>query len=492
MIITMTNPAGGPQRAAPLFDRQDERRGIEAAIKSERPELRIVFGRRGAGKSYLFDRVLDRRRHFAHTFTERVVALQLVDLEKALNAFAPGAVTGHLTDFDSFLAALETLALRERGPLIVVLDEFPYLARAEKGVLTDLQRWFNRQRHNATRIKVFLLGSMVSWMEEQALSDSAALKSVRTGQLSVRALGYRHAAGFYPSWDATDRVRAYAIWGGLPGVLTEIDRARSLWANVRDTTLTIGAKLYDEPDWLKYTDLRGSATYTSIVRAIAMGARRPSEIGSTVFGRGASHPVIQPYLDRLIESQIIERRTPLLPIGERPKTSLYGVRDTFLVYWYRFVDPERAALDHGRRADVLAQIRKALDKYVSEDAYERISRDFIWEALIERRLPPRLAFDRVGSWWSGRAQQQDEADIVAYHRDALTLIGECKWTNAPATERDLHGLDRILRDFASELRPAPKVWRAIFARSGFSASLRELANDPARRILLFSPRDLYW
>lgn len=476
-----------------LFDREDERHDIDAAITSDRPELRIVFGRRGVGKSYLFERVLAARRHFAHTFTERVVALQLVDIEKALNTFAPGAVTGHLTNFDSFLDVLAALAERERpGPLVVVLDEFPYLGRAEKGVLTDLQRWFNVQKRKNTPIKIFLLGSMVSWMREQALSDTAALKSVRTGQLAVHPLGYRHAAGFYSRWNAVDRVRAFGVWGGLPGVLTEITSGRSLWTDLRDSTLTRGAKLYDEPDWLKYTDLRGNATYTSIVRAVAAGDRRVSDIANTVFGSGSSQREIQPYLDPLIAAQILERRTPLLAKGERPKTSLYFVRDPFLAYWYRFVDPDRAALDRGLRGPVLARIRRELDKYVSEDAFEQVSRAYLWDALAQRRLPPGLAFDRVGSWWSGRGEHQDQADVVAYDRAELAVVGECKWTAAPADERDLQGLNKLLRDYTSEMDPAKGVWRALFARSGFSRGLTDLAKDPSQRILLLSPDDLYW
>lgn len=494
MIIAMRKPAERrPSAKRQLFDRDDERRDIDEAITSGRPELRIVFGRRGVGKSYLFERVLAGRRHFAHTFTERVVALQLTDIEKALNAFAPGMVTGHLTNFDSFLDVLAALAERERpGPLVVVLDEFPYLGRAEKGVLTDLQRWFNVQKRKHTPIKIFLLGSMVSWMQEQALSDTAALKSVRTGQLAVHPLGYRHAAGFYVRWNAVDRVRAFGIWGGLPGVLTELKQGRSLWTNLRDSTLTRGAKLYDEPDWLKYTDLRGNATYSSIVRAVAAGDRRASDVANTVFGSGGSQREIQPYLDPLITAQILERRTPLLAKGERPKTSLYFVRDPFLAYWYRFVDPDRAALDRRLRGPVLARIHKGLDKYVSEDAFEQVSRAYLWDALAQRRLPRGLTFDRVGSWWSRRGEQQDQADVVAYGGAQLTLVGECKWTADPADERDLQSLDKLLRDFASEMDPAKSVWRALFSRSGFTRGLTDLAKDPSRRILLLSPDDLYW
>lgn len=476
-----------------FFDRDIELADIRAALKSPRSELRIVYGRRGAGKSTLFQHAFGSIDHFSYTCTPRVLALQLADIERAVNDFAPGTVIGGLRNFDDLLAALSRLATRDRRkPLVAIIDELPYLAREDPGVLGDLQRWSNEQRRARVKnIKLFLLGSMVSWMQEQALADTAALKSVRTGQLAVHALGYRHAAGFYRRWTATDKVRAFGIWGGLPGVLEELIRGTSLWSNVRAATLARGGKLYDEPDWLKYTDLRAEPLYTSLVRAVASGKRRPSDIAAQVLPSG-SQSQIQPYLDKLREARILERRAPLLAKGERPRSSLYFVSDQFLAYWYRFVDPEKSLLDRGLVTRPLARIKAGLDKYISEDTFESVSRAYLWEALAAGGLPRGLEFDRVGGWWSGTGQDPDEADVVAFAGKELVLIGECKWTNASADENDLHGLDRILRQFDGELSPSSTVWRAVFSRSGFSAGLERLAREKSQRLLLVSPSDLYW
>lgn len=485
----------GKSKTAPrFFDRGLELADIQTALKSARSELRIVYGRRGAGKSTLFDHAFGGTGHFSYTCAPRVLALQLADIERALNDFVPGTVVGGLRTFDDFLTAISGLATPDpRKPLIAVIDELPYLAREDPGVLGDLQRWFNAQRRAGVKnIKMFLLGSMVSWMQEQALSDTAALKSVRTGQLAVHPLNYRHAAGFYSRWAAIDKVRAFGIWGSLPGVLEELPRGTSsLWSSLKVATLTRGAKLYDEPNWLKYTDLRAEPLYTSLVRAVASGERRPSDIAARVLPSG-SQSQIQPYLEKLRDAQVLSRRAPLLAAGERPRSSLYYVDDQFLAYWYRFVDPEKSLLDRGLFARPLARIKAGLDKYISEDTFESVSRAYLWEALEARRLPRSLEFDRVGGWWSGSGQTDDEADVVAFAGKELTLIGECKWTNSVADENDLHGLDKIMRDFKGDLSPARSVWRALFSRSGFSAGLERLARDKRQRILLVSPADLYW
>ena len=81
---------------------------------------------------------------------------------------------------------------------------------------------------------------------------------------------------------------------------------------------------------------------------------------------------------------------------------------------------------------------------------------------------------------------------MAYAGRELALIGECKWTNTMANEGDLRGLDKILRDFGTELNPSRKVWRALFSRGGFSEGLKRSAATPTERILLVEPSDLYW
>jgi hypothetical protein len=71
------------------------------------------------------------------------------------------------------------------------------------------------------------------------------------------------------------------------------------------------------------------------------------------------------------------------------------------------------------------------------------------------------------------------------------MVGECKWSNSVADLRDLAGLSAALDRGRAELNPIDRPWRALFARRGFHAGLRGLAADPAERVLLFSPEDVY-
>lgn len=97
-------------------------------------------------------------------------------------------------------------------------------------------------------------------MEENTLSEHGALHNRRTGQILLEPLEYAGAAEFYPRYIPEGRVAAYAIWGGMPSYLAEIDPDAPLWENVRESILRPGARLADDAQWLRFTDLRSDAS----------------------------------------------------------------------------------------------------------------------------------------------------------------------------------------------------------------------------------------
>jgi AAA+ ATPase superfamily predicted ATPase len=302
---------------------------------------------------------------------------------------------------------------------------------------------------------------------------------------------YREAALFYPNYDPEDRIAAYAIWGGLPSYLEEIDPAAPLWQNVQDRILRPGVRLAEEPRWLRFSDLRSDALYASILRAIAEGNRRPGKIAQAVGRSRADDVSFQ--LERLCEMGLVQR---VVPISEahvgRSRQALYILADHYVAFWYRFVDRLRHLLAMRLYDQALATIQQDFEKYVSERAFEDACRQFMWEALADGRLPADLQFDNVDSWWIAREDVQDEVDVVAMIGGRTVLVGECKWSRQACDLRDLEGLSAALHKGHRDLRPIDRPWRALFSRSGFSEELRARATDPEERVLLFGPADMYW
>jgi hypothetical protein len=143
------------------------------------------------------------------------------------------------------------------------------------------------------------------------------------------------------------------------------------------------------------------------------------------------------------------------PVGAGPSTRLrrYRIRDPYLRFWFRFVEPQLANIARGRADLAVAGLRrgwpswrgKAIEPAVHEGLF-RMAPDL--ETLADVR--------QVGGWWN--RNNNPEVDIVAA-RDArgrdIAAVGTVKWReNRPITRSDvatLHTARTVIPGAASAL-----------------------------------------
>ncbi len=106
-----------------FYNRSSELRTIHNALRSDRAELVVMFGRRGVGKSELLVRAIPPR-GFYYQATAQLMQQQLVDLTQELNRVAGGrAIIGQLDSFSAVLAAVVALARRDKDdPFTLVVN----------------------------------------------------------------------------------------------------------------------------------------------------------------------------------------------------------------------------------------------------------------------------------------------------------------------------------------------------------------------------------
>ncbi len=401
---------------------------------------------------------------------------------------------------------------------------------------TILQKWWDTVHQSTPNLKVFLVGSHVSWMHEHTLDGHGPLQNRRTRQIDIAPLDCVHAADFYPHFSAVDKVRAFAIWGGLPRHLRDVDPSLDLWENVRQTLLDPDGRLFVEPDWLRFTDLRADRVYTSLVRVIAMGQHTPGDIAKAVGRNSATdisaqlgawfrnmatvqawlkrHPhrngalifdvrranchhiprrkMNHAQLGRLVDIGVVARVNALTSRSDTRSPAHYYISDPFLAFWYRFIDSYRNMIRRGQADAALSRIQQEIDLFISQYVFEGVCRDWLWRAVGRAQLPIDQDIAEIGSWWGGPKDKQDEIDVVALsiQREAV-IVGECKWTNAPMDMRDLGGLRHGLAMAQKDLNPILNPWRLCFSRGGFHPDLVEEAAVAENRIVLIDPDYLY-
>ena len=164
-----------------FLGRESEMKVLDELHDSGKPELYVLYGRRRVGKTELLQRLCRERR------AVYFLAAQVRDRDN-LRAFRD-ALAENLDDalaasveFPDWSAALDFAAERAGDErLVVVLDEFPYLCEANKGMPSLVQRFWDTRGKNSNLMLV-LCGSQVSFMEKAVLSERSPLFGRRTAQ----------------------------------------------------------------------------------------------------------------------------------------------------------------------------------------------------------------------------------------------------------------------------------------------------------------------
>lgn len=327
-----------------------------------------------------------------------------------------------------------------------------------------------------------LAGSEVGFFEREVLGG--AMYGRRTGQLQLRPFDYRDAALFHPGYSYEDRIRAYAVCGGMPYYLERFDDSRPLREHILRHALYRDGFLFEEADLLLRQELPDPRNYIAVLRAIAQGQTQNSKI---VNRSGLDNSQVSQTVKTLERMQLVRVNRPITA-AERSKKTSYTIVDGFLNFYFRFVEPAKSRLrsraDAERYADEV--VMPQLDHLVSKPAFELICQDYVRD---------REAAAGVGAWWGqvptgeGRRTQSREIDIVALADDGtVTATGSCKWTQ----DKLDFGEELLLARTEPYLPRAENVQRHYFcSRTGFTERLKKLAVDQPERVKLVTPEMLY-
>ncbi len=371
-----------------------------------------------------------------------------------------------------------SMAADER--LLVILDEWPYLVGSSSRLASVLQHvWDETLQH--TRLMLVLSGSYLSIMERDILGKRAPLYGRRTSQLWLRPLSLRNAAAFLPTYSAEQLVEAYAVVGGMPGYLLQFSDRHDLLGNLRRAVFHRDSFLYNEPDLLLREELREPRLYAALLRAIAAGNHRLSDV--TRAAGFADRGTTTRYLDTLRGLGLVEHRRPIGPKRSRQSWGSWHLADPYLRFWGRWLLPYTSQIEFGETESLIQEtLRPGWDRFVGF-SWEELARQHPHELAARKAIP--FWPDEVGSWWSPKAQ----IDLVAVHRGRrAALLGEARWRRQKMTLADLEALEAKGRRWLGEER-GWDLWFALFSRSGFSDEVKDRSeSDP--HLLLVTPDEL--
>jgi uncharacterized protein len=467
------------EKPAAILDRDVEWRELADAWRSPGPELIFVLGRRRVGKSYLLVRFAQEVKGIYYQATRRTEAEQLLRLSAIVGEHFGDLALQRGVPFPDWESLFEYVTERAAGePFLLVLDEFPYLSASAPALTSIIQSLWDH-RWQESKLKLVLSGSHVTAMRQMEDADQP-LYGRRTEKIDVAPFDYGHSAAFVPGYSPRDRLRAYGIFGGLPGHLALLDPAADLAGNVARHLLRPAGRLVDEAQHMLDAFVADAQVHYSVIEAIAGGEQTWAGITKRVGRDGGSLSRAMLWLTGM---RIVERAVPITESNPaKSKRTLYRITDPYVGFWHRFVGPMVSAGSIGLASPAelwAGQVEPRLDDYLGA-IFEAACRQFVRRGA---GLPFRPL--RVGEWWD--ADSQNQVDVVAIGGDGELLVGECKWGSVRG--EDLQALRSRAELVMRELKGIRTVHLAVFAGREIAPSVR--AEVEAGRCLHFALEDLY-
>ena len=306
-----------------FIGRKTELQQLNTLYKQDKFQCVIIYGRRRVGKTTLINEFIKDKDAVYFTGIESTAKDNLENFSRSIAALNNANIDNApvYKDFRSALTEIDAIAKSKK--IVLVIDEYPYLARSYRPVSSLLQELIDTKFKNNANLFIILCGSSMSFMEKQVLGYQSPLYGRRTAQFHIRPFTFYEAAAYYKNFNNEDLAVIYGITGGIPLYMSFITDTLSLKDNIINTFLTPSGYMYEEPFNLLNQELREPAMYNAIIRAVATGSSRISEIASKV---GIENAAATSYIDKLIELGIIEKEIPAGTAGKSRK-SIYGIKD---------------------------------------------------------------------------------------------------------------------------------------------------------------------
>ena len=213
----------------------------------------VIYGRRRVGKTTLIKEFLKGKRAFYFLATEELEGQSMKRLAGVV-ARATGNSLLQKAAFGDWLDLFQVIAeYRPKEKKVLVLDEFPYLVRANPAFPSILQNaWDELLKDSA--VMVILCGSLMGMMQKHALSYDSPLYGRRTAQIRLVPLPFTEV---YAAQDLTfsEAVEQYSVTGGGPKYLEFFQDGQGLRRQLMDTVLSKNGFLYEEPYFLLKSSL---------------------------------------------------------------------------------------------------------------------------------------------------------------------------------------------------------------------------------------------
>ena len=214
--------------------------------------MTVLYGKRRVGKTTLVNQFIQehdcKRISFTAVEREEKELLSMMT-EAVLLSLSPDMADS--IQFNSFERLFEFIGTRAREERIIFfIDEYPYLAKQCPYIQSVLQKVIDTS-WKAGNLFLILCGSLVSFMKEEVLAESAPLHGRSNLELKLRPFNYLEAADFLDGFTNEDKAVCYGLTNGVAKYIAKVPPisfvAARIMATASSTAFTASVAAAMEP-----------------------------------------------------------------------------------------------------------------------------------------------------------------------------------------------------------------------------------------------------
>ncbi len=445
-----------------FYGRENERKKLCTMFHSDGQMISLIYGRRRIGKSELIKQVLKETDiksvyYECKQTTEQNNVESLAELIGEAFDF-PKPAFENMEDLLRFL-----FQKSEKEPMILVLDEYPYLRENSKGLDSVLQSVIDHYK-DTSNMKLIVCGSYVDTMKA-LLERQNPLYGRIDLTLNLKPMDYYDSALFYPEFSEEDKVRLFSVFGGIPYYNRLIDAKKSVRENIIELIASSGARLENEVAMYLNSEISKITNANEVFEALAKGFSRYKDILDQ--SNVSSGPALIDILDKLMRMDVVAKEAPINDENNRKKSG-YFISDNLSLFYYKYIFRNMSRMNI-MDPDIF------YDKYIAEDfatkyvpkSFERICKQY----LIRKNRKGLMdeIFEKIGKYYYDDPveKRNGEFDIVTLD-DKGYIFYEAKFRKEPVTESIVQNEIRQVKQTGLE------CYRyGFFSRAGFTCEQEE-------------------
>lgn len=456
-----------------FIGRHTELTSLQRFFNHPTSNLSVVYGRRRVGKSALLKEAvtlsgvrwlyMECKKTSETNNLEQLMALACAKLD--IPPIAVDTIEGLLDFLFKFC---------QHEPMVLVLDEYPFLRDLIQGADSILQALVDRYK-GTSKLKIILCGSYIDVMKG-ILEYKSPLYGRADVILHMMPMSYFDIAQFHPRFSFEDKVRLYAIFGGMPYYNALVDDQLTLKENVIELLIKVGAKLTDEIELFLTAELSKINDANLVLEALGLGKKKFSDIASHT---KLTNAALSKTLSQLMAMDIVVRDTPINDSGNARKSN-YVICDNMVLFYYRYIYrniSKARVMDERTFYD--AFIHHDLESQYVPHVFEEIAKQFLIRMNKAGRIEP--PFFNIGRYVYDlpKEKRNGEFDVVTEDSQGFCFY-ECKYKNHPINKADVE--EEIAQVKAS---PLSSHRFGFISKSGFKDV------TPTEHLRLWTLQDLY-